>query len=173
VTNRSFLLSAIAVLALLGLVGGAYALGKSDSPASPMTVAPTETATVAQSTPLPPTPVPPTRTCAEILSTGAYTSDAERAFFLANCNPTATPIRATSIPTVTPSTAAPSCPTGCVSRPPDCLIKGNISQITGEKIYHVPGGEFYEATIITPADGELWFCRTQEAIANGWRQSER
>lgn len=53
------------------------------------------------------------------------------------------------------------------------LIKGNISQTTGEKIYHVPGGQFYAKTVIDEAAGERWFCTEQEAIEAGWRRSKR
>ena len=53
------------------------------------------------------------------------------------------------------------------------LIKGNISQSTGEKIYHVPGGEFYDKTVIDESAGERWFCTEQEAVAAGWRRSKR
>lgn len=52
------------------------------------------------------------------------------------------------------------------------VIKGNISLSTGEKIYHVPGGEFYDQTVITAAKGERWFCTEAEAVAAGWRKSE-
>jgi len=53
------------------------------------------------------------------------------------------------------------------------VIKGNISQTTGEKIYHVPGGEFYDKTVIDESAGERWFCTEQEAVAAGWRRSKR
>jgi micrococcal nuclease len=53
------------------------------------------------------------------------------------------------------------------------VIKGNISQSTGEKIYHVPGGEFYDKTVIDEAAGERWLCTEQEAVAAGWRKSKR
>jgi len=53
------------------------------------------------------------------------------------------------------------------------LIKGNISKDTGEKIYHVPGGEFYDKTVIDESAGERWFCTEQEAVAAGWRRSKR
>lgn len=79
---------------------------------------------------------------------------------------TSTPTRVSSPP---PSSA---CPQGCVTPPANCLIKGNISS-SGEKIYHVPGGAFYNQTIIDPSKGERWFCTEQEAIANGWRKSLR
>lgn len=55
----------------------------------------------------------------------------------------------------------------------DCVIKGNISQRTGEKIYHVPGGGYYDATRINPIAGERWFCSEAEARAAGWRRSFR
>ena len=38
-----------------------------------------------------------------------------------------------------------------------CLIKGNISK-SGERIYHVPSGAFYNRTKITAGKGERWFC---------------
>jgi len=53
------------------------------------------------------------------------------------------------------------------------VIKGNISKTTGEKIYHVPGGEFYDETVIDEAAGERWFCTEQEAIEAGWRRSKQ
>ena len=52
-----------------------------------------------------------------------------------------------------------------------CNIKGNISVRTGERIYHVPGGKFYDATRISLANGERWFCSEEEARAAGWWQS--
>ena len=65
-----------------------------------------------------------------------------------------------------------SCPEGCVAPPPGCEIKGNVNS-EGVKIYHVPSGEFYDATVIDTARGERWFCTPGEAIANGWRASRR
>lgn len=53
----------------------------------------------------------------------------------------------------------------------ECLIKGNISY-KGEKIYHVPGQQYYDETIITPSKGERYFCTEAEAIAAGWRKSK-
>ena len=52
-----------------------------------------------------------------------------------------------------------------------CEIKGNISIDTGEKIYHVPGQEFYESTVINSEFGERYFCTEQEAVKAGWRRS--
>jgi endonuclease YncB( thermonuclease family) len=53
-----------------------------------------------------------------------------------------------------------------------CLIKGNISS-KGERIYHLPGGEFYGQTHIDPPKGERMFCTEAEAKAAGWRRSKR
>ncbi len=52
-----------------------------------------------------------------------------------------------------------------------CLIKGNISS-SGEKIYHVPGGAYYDVTVIDTSAGERWFCTTQQAEDAGWRASK-
>ncbi|GGK36150.1 hypothetical protein GCM10010965_31390 [Caldalkalibacillus thermarum] len=46
-------------------------------------------------------------------------------------------------------------------------IKGNINS-KGEKIYHVPGGQFYDVTI-----PEEMFCTEEEAQAAGYRKSKR
>ena len=54
----------------------------------------------------------------------------------------------------------------------DCLIKGNISS-SGERIYHVPGGQYYNKTKITISKGEKWFCSENDALASGWRRSMR
>ena len=52
-----------------------------------------------------------------------------------------------------------------------CAIKGNISS-KGEKIYHVPGGRYYDRTVINPSRGERMFCSEAEARAAGWRRSK-
>ena len=44
-----------------------------------------------------------------------------------------------------------------------CKIKGNISINSGERIYHVPGQEYYSATKISPHHGERWFCSEADA----------
>jgi hypothetical protein len=54
----------------------------------------------------------------------------------------------------------------------DCAIKGNISS-SGERIYHVPDGQYYSRTKISPSKGERWFCSEAEAKAAGWRRSKR
>jgi endonuclease YncB( thermonuclease family) len=51
-----------------------------------------------------------------------------------------------------------------------CLVKGNISR-TGEHIYHVPGGRFYDRTSIDVSKGERMFCSEAEAQTAGWRKS--
>ena len=56
------------------------------------------------------------------------------------------------------------------SFPEGCRIKGNIS-LNGERIYHVPGGEWYDETRIDRSRGERWFCSENEAQAAGWRKA--
>jgi hypothetical protein len=81
--------------------------------------------------------------------------------------PTATPLPGT--PTATPTPA----PTVAATATPECIIKGNISYNTGERIYHVPSGAYYDATVINTGYGERWFCSEAEAQAAGWRKSKR
>ncbi|MFB5285157.1 hypothetical protein [Peribacillus sp. Hz7] len=50
----------------------------------------------------------------------------------------------------------------------DPEIKGNETTYNGEKIYHVPEGEFYDVT-----DAEEWFCTEEDAEEAGYRMSER
>jgi len=52
-----------------------------------------------------------------------------------------------------------------------CAIKGNVNINSGEKIFHVPGQEYYSATKISPQYGERWFCTEAEARAAGWRKA--
>ena len=67
-----------------------------------------------------------------------------------------------------PSTpvAPPAAPPSGGSCPPGA-IKGNVSD-SGELIYHVPGGQFYERT-----NPEQCFASTSEAEAAGYRASKR
>lgn len=51
-----------------------------------------------------------------------------------------------------------------------CNIKGNISW-SGEKIYHLPGCEYYEKTVIDETKGEKYFCNEEEAVSAGWRRA--
>ncbi len=53
-----------------------------------------------------------------------------------------------------------------------CKIKGNISK-GGKRIYHVPGGRFYDQTRINTSQGERWFCSESEARGAGWRRSRQ
>jgi micrococcal nuclease len=46
------------------------------------------------------------------------------------------------------------------------LIKGNINS-KGEKIYHVPGGRYYDVTV-----PEVWFATEEEAEAAGFRRAK-
>jgi len=46
-------------------------------------------------------------------------------------------------------------------------IKGNINS-RGEKIYHLPGGQYYDIT-----KAERWFCTEEEAQAAGFRRAAR
>lgn len=55
----------------------------------------------------------------------------------------------------------------------DCNIKGNVSVNTGERIYHVPGQMYYDATRIDSRYGERWFCSEAEARQAGWRKARR
>ncbi len=54
-----------------------------------------------------------------------------------------------------------------------CSIKGNISTKSGERIYHLPGGPWYDRTKVSESKGERWFCSEQEARAAGWRRAGR
>ena len=49
-----------------------------------------------------------------------------------------------------------------------CDIKGNIAS-DGERIYHLPGGNWYDVTKIDLSKGERWFCSETEAVNAGWR----
>ena len=58
-----------------------------------------------------------------------------------------------------------------VQTPPEgCAIKGNISK--SGKLYHLPGGRWYEGTRISPASGERWFCSEGDALAAGWHRAQ-
>lgn len=92
---------------------------------------------------------------------------------------------AACVPQPTEQDAPPSTPSAPVGRlfgagdeaPPvpeqECLVKGNVSIDSGELIYHVPGQEFYDETVIREEYGERWFCSEEEAVAAGWRKSLR
>ena len=50
-----------------------------------------------------------------------------------------------------------------------CRIKGNIGS-KGDRIYHMPGGHWYDRTVIAVSKGERWFCSEEEARGAGWRR---
>ncbi|GIL55565.1 hypothetical protein Vafri_11122 [Volvox africanus] len=81
--------------------------------------------------------------------------------------PSPTPIRRPPLPSL-PSTCGdpiPMCPTGPA-------IKGNIAS-SGEKIYHVPSGKYYDSVCISLKSGERFFCTEAEAQAAGWRPASQ
>lgn len=53
-----------------------------------------------------------------------------------------------------------------------CNIAGNISS-SGEKIYHLPTGQYYSRVKIDLSLGEAWFCTEGEAAQQGFRRSSR
>ncbi|WP_446680312.1 sunset domain-containing protein [Aminobacter ciceronei] len=40
------------------------------------------------------------------------------------------------------------------------------------RIFHVPGQEYYDESIIRPEFAEQWFCSESEARSAGWRKSK-
>jgi hypothetical protein len=54
---------------------------------------------------------------------------------------------------------------------PECAIKGNVTR-SGECIYHVPGGRYYDAVKMDLSKGKRWFCSPEEAEAAGCRRSK-
>lgn len=68
------------------------------------------------------------------------------------------PVKASPIPSVPKKKVEESC---------EKIIRGNISS-SGEKIYHVPGGEYYDVTV-----AEEKFCTQADAKAAGYRKSKR
>ena len=63
--------------------------------------------------------------------------------------------------------------TAANDNPKGCRIKGNIGS-RGDRIYHMPGGRWYDRTVITASKGERWFCSEAgaEAEAAGWGRAE-
>jgi cold shock CspA family protein len=76
-------------------------------------------------------------------------------------------------PAVQPSQANEAPSESPTEEPSACVIKGNISISTGNRLYHVPGMEDYDITEIDLLKGERWFCTEDEAIQNGWRKAPR
>lgn len=56
------------------------------------------------------------------------------------------------------------------SSQPGCSIKGNISG-KGDRIYHVPGGRYYNSVKIEESKGERFFCSEKDAEKEGFRKS--
>jgi hypothetical protein len=56
--------------------------------------------------------------------------------------------------------------------PTGCVIKGNINA-KGGRIYHLPGQRDYDATRISVAKGEAYFCSETQARAAGFRAAKR
>ncbi|WP_156158231.1 sunset domain-containing protein [Gordoniibacillus kamchatkensis] len=54
---------------------------------------------------------------------------------------------------------------GC---PADHPIKGNVNQVSGEKIYHLPGDPYYRRT-----NAEECFANAEDARNAGYRASKR
>jgi hypothetical protein len=80
----------------------------------------------------------------------------------------------TPAPILLPAEPEPDgCPEGCEVPRPGCVILGNISYRTGERIYHAPGQRNYNDVEMDPSNGERWFCSEEEATANGWRKAKR
>ncbi|MEM9272098.1 MAG: hypothetical protein AAGA80_03905 [Cyanobacteria bacterium P01_F01_bin.143] len=58
-----------------------------------------------------------------------------------------------------------------ITQKTECLIKGNISSNSGDRIYHMPGDRDYEKTQINTAKGERFFCTEAQAQESGWRRA--
>ena len=56
--------------------------------------------------------------------------------------------------------------------PGGCPIKGNVNS-KGVRIYHVPGGKWYDRTKVCTEKGERWFCTEAEATDAGWRAAKQ
>lgn len=73
---------------------------------------------------------------------------------------------------VEPTGVAFTCTDGCATPPdPSCAIKGNFNGTNGDRIFHQPGGTWYDKTDIVSAEGDVWFCTVNEAIAAGYREA--
>jgi|GEM_PF-2327591 len=145
-------------------------IGTSEPPHTPtVTTMATATATITPTFTPTNSPTPePTATCTPTATVTETTEPTSTPTPTPTPSPTPT-ATATATATLAPTPAG--CAEGCVEPREGCLIKGNISS-KGEKIYHVPGGRYYEQTVITPEKGERWFCTEDEAQAAGWRRSK-
>ncbi len=57
------------------------------------------------------------------------------------------------------------------SAPQGCPIKGQVSG--GAKLYLLPWSPDYARVRVSKSRGDRWFCSEEEAIAAGWRPTER
>ncbi|MGL4178136.1 MAG: hypothetical protein ACRCSN_18930 [Dermatophilaceae bacterium] len=80
-------------------------------------------------------------------------------------------MRPRTAPPRPPAAPAPAKPPPGGDESSSCSIKGNISN-KGEKIYHLPGQQYYDRTKIDPTKGERMFCSERDAVAAGWRKSK-
>ena len=55
----------------------------------------------------------------------------------------------------------------------ESVIKGNVDLRTQDRLYHVPGGLFYNTTVVDKSQGDRWLCTEEQAVAEGWRKSKR
>ena len=53
------------------------------------------------------------------------------------------------------------------------MIKGNVDATSGERQYHLPGGLFYNSTVVDESKGDRWFCTEMDALGAGWSRSHR
>lgn len=166
------------LLVLLIVAATITGCGGSSQPAEPTAVpVPTFTPTAE---PVEPTATePPAERSLEVI---LVPTDTPTAIVVEAVQPTPLPI-ATEPPATIPVVAAPiapvaptnppfACAGGCAQPPdPSCAIKGNFNGTNDEKIFHQPGGRWYDNTDIIPAEGDVWFCTAQEAIDAGYREA--
>lgn len=158
--------AAIRALCGAALAGGLLTACGSSVPASlaePRSRTTTPTVTSAATLSAPPRTAPPSVTDAATVS-----SPSPSAPPASSSSARATPRPSSPVSTPTPTRTAAPAP----SFVNDCVIKGNISS-SGERIYHVPGQQNYDDTVITVSKGERWFCTEAEALAAGWRRAKR
>lgn len=77
------------------------------------------------------------------------------------------PIESTEVQPVQVTPVTPVVAKKKVQPPCERLIKGDMND-TGDKIFHLPGGDFYDITV-----AEETFCTKAEAVASGYRKSDR
>lgn len=53
-----------------------------------------------------------------------------------------------------------------------CDIKGNVAA-NGEKIFHIPGGVYYDRVKVDLEQGDAWLCSEGQAVHEGFRKSSR